>query len=373
MELSFFHEVGPNRVRLLRDAAGLVAMLEAIVEAKEEILLEMYWFHLDRTGLEFRDALVERARAGVSVRVSYDAIGSLGAPSSMWTPLIEAGGEVFEFAPVSPFRRRFNVSRVTFRDHRKILVVDRKRGFTGGVNIGDPWRAAERGGAGWRDDSIEVVGPVAQDLRALFFETWRRSGRKESPHVRRLPRKTEGDVVVLANQLTHGRRRGIRHAYLSGLRQAQKRIDIANAYFLPGPTFLLAMRKARRRGVEIRILIPGTSDVWLVSLAVAWLVATLVKSDIRVFAFRGRVLHSKTALFDERTVTIGSSNLDMRSMRYNLECNVAVHDANFARTVRASFELDLESSVELSVDGWRQRPLWIRVLAWFAYLFRQFL
>jgi cardiolipin synthase len=367
-----FFDVDGNQVRLLRDGREMYpAMLEAIARAEREILLEMYWFQGDTAGLLFRDALVTKAQQGVAVRVSFDAIGSIGAPWSMWEPVLAAGGQVVEFAPISPLRRRFRVKALNHRDHRKILVVDEHIGFTGGMNIGDPWLPAEQGGQDWRDDAIEVRGPIAADLRSLFFETWRREGRIPPPDARRLSRKVSGRIVVLANQ--HGPKRSIRNTYIKGIRHAKERIEITNPYFLPGLIVLAAIRNARRRGVAVRILVPGINDVWLVSMAMSSIIGRLLESGVRVFAYQGRVLHAKTGVFDETLVTVGTYNLDPRSRRYNRECNLAVDDAAVARRARESFEKDLKSSTELSLASWKERPLHHRILAWLAYLLRPFL
>jgi cardiolipin synthase len=367
-----FFDVDSNRVRLLRDGReAYPAMLDAIARARREVLLEMYWIQGDRAGLMFRDALVAKAKEGVDVRVSYDAVGSIGAPWSMWEPLIAAGGQVFEFGPVSPLRKRFRLKRINFRDHRKILVVDAETAFTGGLNIGDPWLTHEDGGEDWRDDGIEVRGPVAQDLRSLFFEMWRSTGRGVPRDTDRLPRQVSGRVAVLANH--HGRPRGIRPFYLRAIRAAKERIDIANPYFLPGPIVLSALSSATRRGVEVRILIPGQSDVWVVSMAMSSLMGRLLESGARVFCYQGRVMHAKTAVFDDEVATTGTYNLDARSRRYNRECNIAVHDRSVATAFRASFEMDLADSQELSLSAWKARPLGHRFFAWFAYPLRQFL
>jgi len=367
-----FFDVDGNRVRLLRDGREVFpAMLEAIAHAKREVLLEMYWFQGDKAGLLFRDALAAKAAQGVDVRVSFDAIGSIGAPWSMWEPLLAAGGQVVEFAPISPLRRRFRIKALNQRDHRKILVVDESIGFTGGMNIGDPWLPVEQGGQDWRDDAVEVHGPMASDLRSLFFETWRREGRTPPPDARKLPRKVSGRIVVLANH--HGPKRGIRNSYLKGIRHAKTRVDITNPYFLPGPILLAALRAARRRGVDVRILIPGINDVWVVSMAMSSIIGRLLESEVRVFAYQGRVLHAKTGVFDETMATVGTYNLDPRSRRFNRECNLAVYDGAFARAVRTSFERDLESATELSLASWKGQPLVHRFLAWLAYPARQFL
>jgi cardiolipin synthase len=175
----------------------------------------------------------------------------------------------------------------------------------------------------------------------------------------------------LANH--HGRRRGIRHAYLTGIRKATERIDITNPYFLPGPLFLTALYAAQKRGVEVRILLPGLSDLWFVSMAMSSLIGRLLEANARVFAYQGRVLHAKTAVFDDTLATTGTYNLDARSRRYNRECNIAIYDERVARATRASFERDLENSTELSLSTWKQRSLAHRFFAWFAYPLRQFL
>jgi cardiolipin synthase len=367
-----FFDVDGNHVRLLRDGREVYpAMLDAISRAKREVLLEMYWIQGDKAGLLFRDALAAKAAEGVDVRVSFDAIGSIGAPWSMWEPVLAAGGQVVEFAPISPLRRRFNVKAINHRDHRKILVVDGRTAFTGGMNIGDEWLPAEAGGRDWRDDAIEVRGPVAADLRSLFFETWRREGRTPPADVKRLPRKVSGRIIVLADN--HGPKRKIRNTYLKGIRHAKECIEITNPYFLPGPILVAALHSARRRGVEVRILIPGINDVWVVSMAMSSIIGRLLESEVRIFAYQGRVLHAKTAVFDEWMVTVGTYNLDPRSRRYNRESNIAVYDRGVARLARASFEQDLKNATELSLATWKEQPFVHRFLAWLAYPARQFL
>jgi cardiolipin synthase len=348
-------------------------MLRAIGGAKEEILLEIYWFSGDRTGLVFRDALLKRAQSGVKVRVVFDSIGSLGASREMWDPLIAAGAEVHEFAPVWPLFRRFRISRIAFRDHRKILVVDGKVGFAGGINIGDEWSPADQGGGDWRDDAIEIRGPVVQQLRALFFETWRRFGRRVPADAGRMSREPADGVVILANRVAHGRRRRIKHAYFRAIHHAERQIDISNAYFLPGRGLLAALRNAGRRGVDVRILIPDRGDVLVASLAMQWLVGWLLGHGCHVFVLGERVLHSKMAVFDDTMAMIGSANLDTRSWKYNLECNVAVFDARFAAEVRSSFERDLANATELSLAGWKQRSPFQRLVGWLSYMLRRFL
>lgn len=366
--------VGDDRIRLLRDGAeAYPAMLAAIRSASEEIVLEMYWVGADAVGERFRSALCERAQAGVRVRVIYDALGSWGLPSYWWLPLLEAGGEVIEFGPVNPWRRRFRLGRVRFRDHRKVLVVDGRVAFTGGINLAVPWLSRDDGGQGWRDDAIELLGPTARQLRTLFYDTWWRLGGSLA-HAGLASRPNPASrVFVLANMVYGRPDRTIRRAYLVALKRARRTVDIASAYFLPGPVFLHALRLARRRGVRVRVMVPQRSDVLLADLALHDIIRTLLRDEIEVYAYQGGVLHSKTAIVDRRFVTIGSHNLDTLSWRFNLESNVVIDEPAFARVVTDAFERDLASAPRVGPEVLSRLPPWIRGLAWVAARFRAFL
>ena len=163
-----------NRVTLLHDGVQCYpAMLEAIAAAEREVLLEMYWFGSDRTGWRFAEALMEKARAGIPVDVIYDAVGSIEADGALFDALRDAGCRVLEYNPIAPWRQRFRLGVVNNRNHRKMLIVDRKIGFTGGVNIGDPWAPEEEGGEGWRDDMIRIEGPAVEFMRRIFLHGWK--------------------------------------------------------------------------------------------------------------------------------------------------------------------------------------------------------
>ncbi len=345
-------------------------MLAAIAGAQREVLLEMYWIGRDRTGESFRDALTERARAGVRVRVMYDAIGSFALDPGWWARLRADGGEVREFGPLSPFRRRLQTTGISFRDHRKILVVDGEIGFTGGINLADAWLLPGAPELSFRDDVVEVRGPVARELRAVFHEGWARCGGEDTASSPKVTRAAGARVCTIANRFGRKPDRAIRRAYLLSVRRARRTIDIAAAYFLPGPRLLHALRQAARRGVRVRLLIPRRSDVLFVDLATSSITGHLLEAGVRVFAYTGRVLHSKTAVIDGKFATIGSHNLDARSWRLNLECNLAVADPGFAGLMEASFERDLAHADELGFEAWKRRPSWLRALGWVAALFR---
>jgi cardiolipin synthase len=367
-------DVGDNRVRLLHDgAAAFPAMLGAISAARREVLLEFYWFGADRIGALFRDALVERARAGVQVRVLFDAVGSLETPASFFRPLIDAGAQVIEFGPISPWKRRFRLWRLRFRDHRKILVVDGVAGFAGGINIGDLWAPSTGHGRAFRDDAVELRGPAAASIREAFIQVWKRCGGEDIFDGGVLVAVPDPLVRVLTNRIEGLPDRSIRRLYLDGLRRAITSIDIASAYFLPGPLFLDALRSAAKRGVRVRVLVPERSDVWLASLAMDSLLGRLLADGVEVYAYTARILHSKTATFDGRFTIVGSHNLDTISLRFNLECNVIIDSAVVAAMARRAFEHDLEDARSLDLTTWKGRSRTLRVLAWCAALLRAIL
>lgn len=362
--------VGQDHVRLLRDGAqALPAMLDAIARAEREVLLEMYWIGNDAVGRKFRDALVERARAGAKVCVIYDALGSLGVTLDWWAPLVAAGGRVGEFHGLSPLDARFRFAQVELRDHRKLLVIDSLCGFTGGINLADPWMPADLGGGGWRDDMVEVRGEAAQELRTLFYRTWRKLTRARPPADVRPPSRMPGRRVrVLASPRRTG---SIHHEYLVRIGAATDRIDIANSYFVPDRRVRMALFRAVRRGVRVRVLVPRKGDVPIVQLAVEALFEKLMRRGVEIWVFPDRMLHAKTAIIDEVFTTIGSFNLDRRSWRKNLEANLAVQDVAFARHVRSWFERDLEIAVRIDPATWRERSLARRGLEWISYAARR--
>lgn len=368
------HAVGANLVRYLCDGReAFPAMLEAIDRARREILLEMYWVGQDAAGIRFRDRLVTRARQGIAVFVIYDGMGSLGLFRAFWTSLVRVGGRVVEYGPVAPWRRHFRIARLPFRDHRKILVVDGQVAYCGGLNLAAQWLPREEGGEDWRDDVIEMRGPISAELRALACESWHRLGH-EKPRTEALPpAELPPRIWVLANRIAVRPDRLIRRTYLLAIRRARSSIDITSPYFLPGPLFLRALSDARKRGVRVRLLVPAASDIWMVKLAMLGVIDKLVRDGVEVFAYERSALHSKTAVLDGRFVVIGSHNLDTFSWRFNLEVNVAVDDRGLAAEVLESFARDLAHASRLDLAWIRARPLRTRVLAWVAARVRTFL
>ncbi|HEY8074540.1 MAG TPA: phospholipase D-like domain-containing protein [Labilithrix sp.] len=373
-------QIGTDQVRLLRDGVeAFPAMLEAIANAKREVLLEMYWIGDDAVGVRFREALAASARKGVTVRVVYDAIGSLSIGDAFWKPLLDAGGEVREYHPLSPLRPTFQLSRIEQRDHRKILVVDGDIGFTGGLNLARAWLPLDAGGQAWRDDMIQMKGYAAAELRTLFYKTWRRVWFRNLPqdfgpmNVPRdlvpLSKKPTGKVYVLAS--LRKSRRNLRREYLRRINGARSSIAIANSYFVPDRSVRNALFRAVLRGVRVRVLVPQKSDVAIVQFALEALYEGLLRRGVEVFAYSGPMMHAKTAIIDDRFATIGSYNLDERSWRKNLEVNVGVEDDAFATYVRGWFDRDIANALRIDLYEWRARPIARRGIEYVAFALRK--
>jgi cardiolipin synthase len=365
---------GGNQIRqLVSGRETFPAMLGAIAGARHSICLETYIYREDRTGRRFAEALMERARAGVAVRLIVDAIGSFTLAAAFLTELREAGVEVVEFHPIAPWRQRWSLSR---RNHRKILVVDDEVGFTGGLNIADDYADVEDGGAGWRDTHCELRGPIVADLARSFRRMWINNGGTDykAPPRAELVAPSAGKVLArLLDNTVRKRRRRIRRAYLAAITGATREVLIANAYFIPDRGVRAALRRAVRRGVSVRIIVPGRSDVRLIELASLLVLRRLARAGVRFFRWRGAMLHAKTAVIDGTWSTIGSYNLDNISLFYNLEDTVECLDAAHGAAMVRQFELDAANADPFDETTWRQLPWWKKAGAWLAYQFRRWL
>ncbi len=371
--------VSGNRVTLLHDGEqAFPAMLEAIAKANREILLEMYWFASDQVGRQFADALVAKAEAGAKVRVIYDAVGSIQSDRRMFARLRDAGCEVLEYNPIAPWRARFRIGVVNNRDHRKLLIVDRRVGFTGGVNLGDEWAPEGAGGAGWRDDTVRIEGPAVEQMCDIFDYGWLGIVEPQTVVRPRLqPPVDSGDgqgsrVRVLANHYSR-ERRAIRQAYLRQIESAQRSVCITNSYFVPDGQIRRVLGRAVNRGAEVRVIVPGKSDVPVVRHAARKLHGRLLEAGIQLYEWQGSILHSKTAVIDGRWCTVGTYNLDARSLRFNLEVVAAVEDGAIAGAMEDRFNEDLEHTRPVSLEEWRRRPLHVRMLDEFFYRFHRLL
>lgn len=362
-----------NDVRLLVDGGqAYAAMMEAIVDAQETINLETYIFASDETGWRFARALAQSAQRGVEVNVLLDGYGSVGCATSLLEHLTEAGVRVTWYKPLAPWRAGWGWWR---RDHKKILVVDGGVGFVGGLNIADDYADEASGGRGWRDTHARLAGPVVAGLQQSFGRTWRKArGPRLDPstHLKALAPVGASDAAILTNRI-HKERRQIRKAYLYALKRAQRYIFLTSAYFVPSYRIRSRLHKACARGVDVRILLAGASDIGLVTRAARHLYTKLLKCGVRIYEWAGPMIHAKTAVVDGVWATVGSCNLDFMSMRYNLESNVVVLGDTLADPLTRLFHKDLEGATEIQLAEWRRRSGWQRFVDSLAYRFRSWL
>jgi cardiolipin synthase len=341
----------------------------------------MYWFDSDRTGRRFAAALGEAAARGVEVAIIYDAVGSIAADRGMFDELEASGVKVVEYNPLAPWKRRFRLARLTRRDHRKLLAIDGRIGFTGGINIADLWLPEHDDFPAWRDDMVRIEGPAVRGFVDCFRGLWekirgpvlaRNPGPKDAkPLVN--PSDARGQAVQVLGQGLRGDRSAISRAYLSRIYRAKHRVWIANSYFIPDRRVIRALNRAARRGVDVRILLPEVSDVPIVDWASRAVWPRLLRNGVRLFEWTLGILHCKTAVIDGEWSTIGSFNLDHLSVRQNIELNVAVLDVSFAKQMEASFERDVAVSSQVELSVFRFRSLGERLLEFLAYRLRKFL
>jgi cardiolipin synthase len=362
------------RVTVLRDGGETFpSMLAALAVARETIVIETYILAADATGNRFKDALIERAKAGVKVRMIYDAVGSFGLPATYTDELKAAGVEVIDFNPIAPWRRRF---RLSHRDHRKVIVVDNAVAFTGGLNIADEYDAVANGGGGWHDLHCKVTGPIVLDLARMFRRTWLRAGGGPFPPIAPASTAPPGDgasyVRLLDNTLR--RQRGtVRRAYLHVIRSARQSVLIENAYFLPDRGLRRALSRAARRGVDVRVIVPGSSDVRVIEWASLYVMRGLSKVGIKILRWRGPMMHAKTATIDTTWSTIGSYNFDAQSRFSNLEATVEILDPATAQELSRNFEQDALNCEPYDLAAWKKLPFWKKALAWLSFRLRRWL
>jgi len=365
-----------NRVRpLIGGQQTYPEMLAAIRGARKHVHFEIYILVDDRIGREFRDALAERARAGVQVRLLYDSLGSFGLGEEFLGPLREAGVRILEYAPLFPWKRQFGLNR---RDHKKILVVDDRLGFAGGINIGLEYVPLEEGGGGWYDVHARVEGPAVHDLAVLFRKTWMKRGGDAIPVPEKPPPELPQDklpasgVQVISNVGLRSRSH-MRHAYLRAIRRAERTISIMNAYFIPDRGLRRAFARAARRGVSVRVIVPSTTDVQAVRYASRHLYARLMRTGVRIFEWPGRMMHAKCGVIDGVWSTIGSYNLDKRSFLHNLEVALVVIDARVGDELVREFETQVARCQEVRAGEWERRGWWQRTKEWLFYGLRYWL
>lgn len=377
-----------NRLALLQDGpATYKAMFAAIQAARDHINLETYIFEDGEIGSEFARLLLKKQADGVQVNVIYDSVGSITTPRAFFDELRAGGIQLVEFNPVNPAKlKKDKAWLLNNRDHRKLLVVDGRTAFLGGINISESYSSGSRAGsasvrktqasgAGWRDTHVQIEGPVVAEFQKYFLDTWQRqshgplTGRNYFP---RLDRRGDEIVRAIASK-ADSPDAPIYRTLLSVIDHAERNIHLTNAYFVPDPQLLQALAGAAQRGVDVQMILPSKTDSWAVFHAGRSHYAELLRAGVRLYERSGAILHSKTASVDGVWATIGSTNLDWRSFLHNDELNAVVLGTDFARQMDAMFAEDRAASRAVEPEQWARRSLFLRLQEWLARRFEYWL
>jgi cardiolipin synthase len=374
-----------ERCEVINDGDAFFNSLEAAIDgSRVSVDLEFYIFAADRTGERFFEALARAVRRGVVVRLLIDGIGSTtfarqyreraNSAGILLRVFHEAPWERCEWWPrrrIVPEKRstwRRVIRRLNHRNHRKVCIIDGRTAFVGSFNVTKYHLASEMGAAAWRDTGVIVEGPELISLSTTFEDVW--AGRLQRLR-RKLRRKRLKTSPLVRLNVTGKQRRENYLDLLVKLLRAQQRIWITNAYFVPDGSLLRVLSFVAREGVDVRILVPGFSDVVFIPWVTSAFHFGLLSAGVKIYEYRGSVLHAKTMLIDDWGL-IGSSNLNHRSLLHDLEADIVVTNEGSLKKMREQFERDLGRSVEVTLENWRQRPFLERFLGrvflWFRYV-----
>ncbi|HWE97485.1 MAG TPA: phospholipase D-like domain-containing protein [Tepidisphaeraceae bacterium] len=360
-----------TRIQLFKDGEGLSVAYEAIKAARKLVCLEVYIFGEDETGRAFAELLARKAAQGVKVYVIYDSFGTRGLAGEepdMFRRMRASGVRVQSFHPMRPWECQYGW-RPLNRDHRKLLVIDGDSAGLGGLNIAGEyagsWVVPSRSEPCdfWRDNAIGIQGPGARLLMQSFARTWNyvahggRARRAEFIH-----NLQEGELGVMAVVPTLNS--PLRPFLYRMLREARRSILMTMAYFAPDDPLIDGLCKAARRGVKVRLMLPGKCDVPVVRLCTRSFYETLLTAGVEIYERQCSVLHAKTMVVDEHTSVIGSTNLDYRSIEYNCELSAIIRSDEFGRQMCSLFENDMGFAKQIHLPQWRKRPVWDRFVLW---------
>jgi cardiolipin synthase len=359
-----------NKIELLQNGDEYFpAMLKAISAAQKTINFESFILYSDSIGTQFRDALCERARAGIEVRVMVDGIGSGWSLNNSDVKMMQKAGCKFSYYhPTHSLR----VDRTNRRSHRRVLVIDGKVGFTGSVGFSEKWSGHAEDKNHWRDLQARIEGPLVAKLQSAFQEHWLKtfgealSGAGQFP-----PQNSTGDLkaqVVTSHSFSMA---PVPLLQAVAFAAATKRIWITNAYCTPTDDQVEQLVKAVDRQVDVRLLLPGpNNDQPLTKSAGRSAYGKLLQGGVKIFEYQPTMIHEKTMVVDGLFSMFGSSNFDARSSEINEELDIVVYDQNFGRAMEAVFEKDLAQAREYTLDDFRKRTLWERTTEWFMIPFR---
>ncbi len=337
------------------------AMLEAIRDARQTITFETYIYWSGDIGWLFARALEERARAGVKVHVLLDWLGSQKIEQAMLDEMKASGVEIEHYHPL----RWYNLGRMNNRTHRKLLVVDGKVGFTGGVGIADPWAGDAQDPDHWRDSHYRLEGPAVAQMQAAFMDNWIKTSGKVLQGTEYFPPLAPvGDALAqVFTSSPSGGGDSMQLMYLLSITAAEHTIDLAAAYFVPDELTRRAIRSALARGVKVRIIVPGKKvDALVVRQASRSDWGELLQAGAAIYEYQPAMFHCKAMIVDSQLVSVGSTNFDNRSFRLNEEANLNVYDKAFAEKLEDVFEQDLARSRRITYQSWNSRPWYVKAM-----------
>jgi cardiolipin synthase len=347
------------------------AMLEAIRAAKKTITFETYVYWRGDIGKQFTDALCERAQNGVKVHAIIDVVGSDRIDQNYFKQLQDAGVEVIQYHALRWYDWT-STSKLNYRTHRKLLIVDGEVGFTGGVGIADEWSGTADSKEHWRDNHYRVRGPCVSQLQAAFADNWMATtgkvlhGEDYFPEVH-----NAGDKVAqVFKSSAKGGSESMQLLYLMSFASAEKNIRLASAYFVPDDLTIHTLLEAAQRGVKVQIIVPGPDiDIKVVRRASRARWGKMLKAGIEIYEYQPTMYHTKLLVVDDIWASIGSANLDERSFRLNAEANLNVMDEAFAAEQTRIFDDDLAHSKQITYEQWENRPGHEKLMENFSTMF----
>ena len=358
-----------NLVTLVwKDRESFLGIFDAVREAKHTIFLQFYIFRNDETGRELAEILKKKAGEKVAVFIIYDHFGSFFTPRSFWQEMKDCGVQIASSHPFT-WKAPFHYF---YRDHRKLIIIDGIKAFTGGLNIANEYRGYHRVKAAraWRDTGIFLEGPIVTRLAEEFRKSWEIWNSSPLPPLREAEPQTYGIPVLPIFASSARSRRRMRRLLHYSINSAQKSIYLTTAYFIPSMRLLYILERAASRNIDVKLLLPGISDISSVYFAGRAFYSRLLKAGIEIYTYNGVILHAKSSVFDSTWAIIGSANLDFQSLRRNDEGNVGIMDQGFGRQMTEVFFDDLTRAEKITLDQWMKRPFHEKVREFFFALFR---
>ena len=351
------------------------ALLAEIARAKHHIHIQYYIFCDDTTGCRLRDALVAKARQGVEVRILYDDVGCSGVKKSFFEGMRREGIEAFAFLHV---KFPLFTSKVNYRNHRKIAVIDGCVGFIGGMNIADYYINGLPKIGTWRDMHMRIEGDAVNDLQEIFLTIWNKETKQNIGGEAYFPlHKGQSDstqvVVAIVDRTPKKNSRMLSHAYAMSIYSAQKNVHIVNPYFVPTSSINKALQRTIERGVDVTIMVSSASDIPFTPDAALYKLHKLMKRGATVYMYNGGFHHSKIMMVDDIFCTVGTANLNSRSLRYDYETNAFIFNKEITGELNEMFRNDIEHCTQLTPEFWKKRSPWKKFVGWFANLFTPFL